>query len=129
MRLFPMLRRVLRMHTQKSNMRRSLYPMLAALFCALAVSQSTRALSTLTLSSKPTLATHSQKFARYAVEEVGSTPIDPSISSFTTVSLVVAEPEPESAATSNNIEAYVTEWPSRCLFHRRTLPPSPDDGN
>jgi len=103
--------------------------MLAALFCAMAVSQSTRPLSSLTLSSTPTLAIHSQKLARYAVEEVGSKPIEPNISSFMTVSLVAAESEPKFAATSKINEADVTEWPSKCLFHRRTLPPSPDDGN
>ena len=46
-----------------------------------------------------------------------------------TVSLVAAESEPKFAATSKINEADVTEWPSKCLFHRRTLPPSPDDGN
>jgi hypothetical protein len=117
------------MLTERSKMRRSLCLMLAVSFCALAVSQSTRPLSTLTISSTPRLAIHYQKFARYAVEEVGIKPIEPSISSFMTVSLVVAEPKPESAATSNINEADVTEWPSKCLFHRRTLPPSPDDGN
>ena len=110
-------------------MRRSFCLLLAAVFCALTISQSTGPLSTLTLSSRDSVGIHYQKFARYAVEEVGSKPIEPSISSFMTVSLVVAEPEAKSAATSKVDEADVTEWPSKCLFHRRTLPPSPDDGN
>lgn len=128
-RLFHVLRRVLRMRTERSNMRRSACVMLAALFCALAVSQSTRPLYTITLSSTRSLAIHYRKFARYAVEEVGSKTIEPSTSTFKTVSLVVAEPEPESAAASKVNEADLTEWSSKYLFHRRTLPPSPDDGN
>src|SRR5208337_915326 len=117
------------MRTDRSNMRRSLCLTLAVLFCALAVSQFTRPLLTLPMSSAPTLAIHHQMLARYPVEEVGSKTIEPSISSFMTVSVVVAEPEPKSAATSKVNEADMTEWPSKCLFHRRTLPPSPDDGN
>jgi hypothetical protein len=114
------------MLTERSNLRRSLCLTLALLFGTLVVSQSTRALSRLTISSTPTLAIHYQ-LARYAVEEVGSETIEPSIRK--TVSLVVTEPKPESAVTSNINDTDVTEWPSKCLFHRRTLPPSPDDGN
>ncbi|MGB8682591.1 MAG: hypothetical protein WCD12_06885 [Candidatus Binatus sp.] len=108
-------------------MRRSLCLMLAVLLGALAVSQSTR-LSTLTLSSAPTVAIPIQKLAR-TFEEVGSRPIDLSISSFMTVSLVVVESKPKSTAANKSNEADVTEWPSKCHFHRRMLPPSPDDGN
>ena len=97
--------------------------MLAVLSCALAVSQSTRPLFSLTLSSTPTLAIHPQKLAPYTVEEVGNEQIDPSISSFMTISLVVAEPEPKFATTSKTNEVDVTEWPSKCLFHRRTPRP------
>ncbi len=116
------------MRTEKNNIRRSLCLTLAALFCAVSVSQSTRPFAALALSSTHSIVIHYQKLARYAVEEVGSEPIEPSISSFMTVSLVVAEPEPKFAATSKINEADVTEWPYKCLFHRRTLPPSPDDG-
>jgi hypothetical protein len=117
------------MRMQRSKIRRSSCLLLAAVFCALAVSQSTTPIFALTLSSRPTLAIHSQKLARYAVEEVGSEPIEPRTKSYMTVSLVVAEPEPKSAAMSKADEADGTEWPSKRLFHRRTLPPSPDDGN
>ncbi len=81
------------------------------------------------MSSTPTLVTHFQKLARYAVEEVGSKPIEPRTNSYMTVSLVVADPEPKSAAMSKADEADRTEWPAKCLFHRRTPPPSTDDGN
>jgi len=117
------------MRTERSYMRRSLSLVVAALCCALAVSQSTKPLSTVALSNTPTLAIHCQKLARYPVEEVGGKPIEPNISSLMMVSLFVAEPKRESAVTSEPDETDMPDWPFKCLFHRRTPPPSPDDGN
>ena len=118
------------MRTERSHMRRFLPLVLAALFCTITVSQLTRTLSALTLSSTPRLATRYQRFTRYTVEEVGNKPIDiATTSGYLTFSLSDVELKRDLAATSVPDEAAVTEWPSKFLFHRRTPARSSDATN
>ncbi len=118
------------MRTERSHMRRFLPLVLAALFCTITVSQLTRPLSALTLSSAPRLANGYQRFTRYPVKEVGNKPIDiAATSGYLTSSLLVVALKRDLAATSVPDKADVTEWPSKFLFHRRTPPRSSDDTN
>jgi hypothetical protein len=125
----PRVGQILRMHIERSHMRRFLALVLVALFGALTVSQITRPFSAITLGSAAGLATYYQRFARYTVEEVGEKPVDIATASrYLTFSLPAVEREQDLAVTSMPwID--VTEWASRYLFHRRTPPRSPDDSN
>jgi hypothetical protein len=119
------------MQLEQSHMRRFLALVLAALFCAVAVSQVMKPFSTLRLSDKAGMVTHYQKSTRYPVEEVGNKPIDiATASGYSTFSFAVKERERDAvAATSMPDEVELTEWLSKCLFHRRTPARSSDDSN
>jgi hypothetical protein len=111
--------------------RRSLHPILAALFCALTIPPSAIPVWNLALSSRPGLAIPYRRVARRAVEEVGSRPIDPSPPHVTKLSPAVFVHSERDAVpfASRFTENDITDWLLSCLLHRRTSPPSTDDGN
>lgn len=124
------LEQLLRMLTERSQMRRLLPLMLAALFCTITVLQLARPLSAITLSSTPRVATRHQRFTRNTPEEVSNKPIDIATAScHFTFMLPVVEREGDLAATSMPDEVDLTESPSKYLFRRRTPRRSPDDSD
>ena len=126
--LLHMLGQGLSMHLQRTQMRRFLPLVLGPLFCALTVSQITRALSAITISRTAGVAAHYQKLTGYTVEEVGNKPINIAASSgYLTFSLPIVARERDLAATSMFSKVDLTEWHSKCLFHRRTPARSSDD--
>lgn len=109
-------------------MRRSTCLILSALICALAISQSIGPLTALALADAPGAAILHRTILRHSAEEVSSNPVE----SARTESIAFAPSdtalERESAGTTPD-EVDATDWRSACNFHRRTAPPSADDGN
>jgi hypothetical protein len=110
--------------------RRSLHLILAALFSALTIPQAAVPVWALTLSSAPGFAIPFRATTRYPVEEVGSQQLEFSPASLTKLSpTVVVHSERDTTAAIRFTDNEVTDWPLKPLFHRRTSPPSADDGN
>ena len=109
-------------------MRRSICLILSALFLALAIPQSARAVSEIVLSTVPEAAVLYHSILRHSVEEVSSDPLD----SARTESIEFAPLDGalgRDSAPALLEEINTTDWRSDCLFHRRTAPSSTDDGN
>lgn len=109
-------------------MRRYTCLILSALICALAISQSIGPLTAFALADAPGAAILHQTILRHSAEEVSSNPIESARTESAGFELSDTATEREFAgATPDAVEA--TDWRSACIFHRRTSPPSADDGN
>ena len=107
-------------------MRRYTCLILSALICALAISQSIGPLTTFALADAPGAAILHRTTLRHSAEEVSSNPVE----SARTESVVCSPSDTArefAGRTPDAVEA--TDWRSACIFHRRTAPPSADDGN
>lgn len=109
-------------------MRRSTCLILSALFCALAISQSIRPLTALALADAPGAAILHRTILRHSIEEVSSKPVESARTEL--VAFVPSDAALERDSTATKPDAVdATDWHSAGIFHRRTAPPSADDGN
>jgi hypothetical protein len=115
------------MRIDRSHLRCCLQLMLAASFLLLTIGQLKQPFALVALDSAARLSTRSVDSFRGPVEEVSSQADLGSSSAATTASVVPIEIGSDLTEQTASFEFDQMDQPARQVFHRRILPPSPND--